>query len=318
MSENDKRRLAAVTGITGFVGGHLAGALARRGWRIRALVRSMPRFDAIPGPAIEVVQGSLADSEALGRLVEGADAVIHLAGAIKGRGRADFLRANAAGTARLVEAWRDHGFVSHFVYLSSMAARVPELSQYAASKSAAEAELSRIDADAPWSILRPAAIYGPGDRETLRIFRTANGPVQPMLNDAEARVTAVHVDDVTNAIIALADRPISGRVFELTDGNYSGYSWRQLTSEAARALGRGPRTVKLPNFAVRALGLAGDAVGVAGGEAMLTTPKAREILHPDWGSDPADQPPPELWQPKTSLSEGFAQTVAWYREHGWL
>ena len=66
-------RLAAVTGITGFIGGHLAGELTRRGWRLRVLVRQMPRLQGLAGPPVEVVQGSLSDQGALRDLVGGAD-----------------------------------------------------------------------------------------------------------------------------------------------------------------------------------------------------------------------------------------------------
>ena len=156
-------RLAAVTGVTGFIGGHLAGELTRRGWRLRVLARSMPRFPALAGPPIEVVQGSLSDPSALRDLVEGADAVLHLAGAIKGSNRNDFMAANAEGTAALAEAWRAHAPEARFLYLSSMVAREPGLSHYAASKRAAEQRLASIGAGADWSILRPAVVYGPGD-----------------------------------------------------------------------------------------------------------------------------------------------------------
>ena len=95
-------RLAAVTGVTGFIGGHLAGELSRRGWRLRVLARSMPRFPGLAGPPVEVIQGSLSDRRSLQGLVAGADAVLHLAGAIKGRNRAEFMAANADGTAARV------------------------------------------------------------------------------------------------------------------------------------------------------------------------------------------------------------------------
>ncbi len=192
-------RLAAVTGITGFIGGHLASELTRRGWRLRVLARSMPRLQRLAGPPVEVVQGSLSDQSALRDLVEGADAVLHLAGAIKGRSRADFMRANAEGTAALAGAWRAHAPDARFVHLSSMAAREPGLSHYAASKHAAEERLQAIGAGADWSILRPAVVYGPGDRETLRIFRAASAPVQPMLNGGDARLTLIHVADLARA-----------------------------------------------------------------------------------------------------------------------
>jgi nucleoside-diphosphate-sugar epimerase len=311
-------RLAAVTGITGFIGGHLAGELTRRGWRLRVLARSMPRSPGVAGPPVEVVQGSLSDPDALQGLVAGADAVLHLAGAIKGRSRADFMAANADGTAALAAAWRAHAPDARFIHLSSMAAREPGLSHYAASKHAAEERLQAIGAGANWCILRPAAVYGPGDRETLRIFRAAAGPLQPMLNGGDARLTVVHVGDLARAIAALLETEQLAACHEITDARHEGYSWDEMARAAASAVGRAARPVRVPGMVIRALGMLGDAAALGGVAGMLTSQKAREILHPDWRSSLASQPPTSLWQPEIDLHHGFAEAVAWYRAAGWL
>lgn len=311
-------RLAAVTGITGFIGGHLAGELTRRGWRLRVLARSMPRFPGLEGPPAEVVQGSLSDREALRGLIEGADAIVHLAGAIKGRNRRGFMLANTDGTAALAAAWRAHAPDARFLHLSSMAAREPGLSHYAASKHAAEQRLRDIGTGAGWCILRPAAVYGPGDRETLRIFRMAGGVVQPMLNRSDARLTVIHVADLVRAMAAVLEAGQTGASYEVTDARHDGYSWDELARAAALALGRSARPVGVPRMAIRVLGLAGDAAALGGLTGMLTSQKVREILHPDWRSDPGSQPPASLWQPGKTLELGFAEAVEWYRAAGWL
>jgi len=311
-------RLAAVTGVTGFIGGHLAGELARRGWRLRVLARSMPRLHGMAGPPVEVVQGSLSDERALRGLVEGADAIVHLAGAIKGRNRNDFMAANAEGTAALAAAWRAHAPDARLIYLSSMAAREPGLSHYAASKRAAEERLVAIGAGADWRILRPAVVYGPGDRETLRIFRAASAPVQPMLNGSDARLTLIHVADLVRAMAALLAAGSASGCHEVTDARHDGYSWDELARAAALALGRAARPLRVPKGVIRALGLVGDVAALGGMAGMLTSQKAREILHCDWRSDKAGQLPARLWQPEITLDQGFAEAVAWYRAAGWL
>jgi nucleoside-diphosphate-sugar epimerase len=311
-------RLAAVTGITGFIGGHLARELTRRGWRLRVLIRSMPQLHGLAGPPVDVVLGSLSDEGALRVLVESADVVFHMAGAIKGRSRADFMRANAGGTAALATAWRAHAPDARFIHLSSMAARAPELSHYAASKLDAETRLRDIGSGADLCILRPAAVYGPGDRETLRVFRAASGPVQPMLNDSDAWLTLIHVTDLVRLMAVLAEAGNVPDFHEVTDARAAGYSWDEITRAAAMALGRAPRPLQIPRIVIRALGLAGDAAALGGVEGMLTSQKVREILHRDWRSDPGSQPPASLWRPKITLDQGFAEVVAWYRNAGWL
>ncbi|MCL5775963.1 NAD-dependent epimerase/dehydratase family protein [Limibaculum sp. FT325] len=313
------RGVAAVTGATGFLGPHVLSALAGRGWRLRMLARRAPAIEAGPEP-VEVVPGDLADPAMLRRLVEGADAIIHLAGTVRARRPADFDAANTEGTARLAETWRQVAPGAHFVLISSMAAREPHLSPYAASKRAGEARLAAIAGEAGgYTILRPAAVYGPGDRETLAVFRAADMAVQPLMNGPAARLCLIHAADVGAAIAAAAASPPGGAVFELSDARHEGYGWAEIAAVAAAALGRTARPLRVPPAVLAALGLAGDAATALGlGTGMLTSAKRREMQHPDWSSRPAAQPPADLWRPVVPLAEGFRQTVSWYRAHGWL
>ncbi|MGL4294298.1 MAG: NAD-dependent epimerase/dehydratase family protein, partial [Aestuariivirga sp.] len=107
----------AITGATGFAGGHAVSELLSRGHRLRALVRD-PQRAHLPA-SVEVVQGDLFDAEALDRLLRGADAVLHLAGAISALTEHDYFRVNAHGTLALAEASLRHG-VKRFVHVSSL------------------------------------------------------------------------------------------------------------------------------------------------------------------------------------------------------
>jgi len=160
-------RLAAVTGATGFVGPHLVAALARHGWTLRLLIRRWTPLPSLPGVEADIVWGDLADEASLKRLVDGADAVVHAAGLIKARRPAEFDAVNRDGTARLSALAPD----VPFLLLSSLAAREPQLSPYAASKRAAEEAIAR--RSGAWLALRAPAVYGPGDRETLAYFKMA-------------------------------------------------------------------------------------------------------------------------------------------------
>ncbi len=316
-------RLAAVTGGTGFLGRHVTAALAAAGWRLRLLTRGggqLPaRVSGGPGSA-EAVLGSLSDRGALEALVDGADAVVHLAGLVRARGRAAFMAANRDGTAALAAAWRARAPGARFVALSSMAAREPAISDYAASKAAGEAELHGPGDHGPGDVvvLRPSAVYGPGDRATLGLFRAAGWPVQPMLNGPVARVALIHAADVAEAVLAAAEGRLPCGTWELTDARRDGYSWAEIVAAAARAGGRAARPVRVPAAALRLAALGGEAARLAGAAPMLGVGKAREILHRDWGSRAEAQPPATAWRPTRDIASGFAETIAWYQEAGWL
>lgn len=313
------RPVAALTGASGFLGRRLAHLLDRAGWQVRALVRRPLDLTLweVPGP--QQVTGDLADEAALSRLVSGADLVIHCAGAVTARNRANFFAANADGARLMAEATSIHAPEARMVLVSSLAAREPQLSDYAASKRAGE-EAARATLSAQNIVVaRPPAIYGPGDRATLDVFRLAETwPVLPVLSAPQARLALIHVDDAAREILRLAAARVAAPVVALGGARPSGYAWREIMHAAGRAVGRSPRLLPV---ATPVLIAAGHALGLAayglGRTPMLSPGKVREMLHPDWSVTET-----ELAKDATSahfdIDAGFEDTVAWYRDKGWL
>ncbi len=306
------RGLVAVTGATGFLGQRLFTALASADWRVRALVRASttPTWQ---GPMPQIVAGDLADTAALARLVEGADAVVHLAGAIKARDRETFFEINEGGALRVAEASGDR----HLVLVSSLAAREPGLSDYAASKRAGE-EAARGAARGPLTIVRPPAIYGPGDRETLVLFKAALGPIMVIPGDRRARLAVAEVGDVTAAIVDLLAAPSPPERLTIGGDRPEGYAWSELAAAAAAAVGGRPRVFGAPPWLLRMAGLASEVNGALRGAApIFTRGKARESLHRDWSVSAAEMGV-SARRAYVPLADGFARTVAWYRAEGWM
>jgi nucleoside-diphosphate-sugar epimerase len=313
-------RVIAVTGATGFVGLHLVAALARERWRVRILARRPPGHESWPGIAVDVVPGSLEDSHALERLTVGADAVVHVAGLIKGRDPAEFMSVNCHGTRAVAQAAQQFAPAARFVVISSLAAREPQLSAYAASKRAGEEAARAIyrDRREQLVIVRPPVIYGPGDRETLAIFKAVSRTFVPVFGSG--RIAIVHVADAAAAIarLAIGNRGAVG-LYALADDNPGGYSSRELMGEAARALGRSPHFAPIPGGVLLAAGQASAWWGRIRGRAhMFTVGKAREMLHPDWSVSGNELIPAAIYRSRIGISEGFRTTVAWYKAAKWL
>src|SRR5437899_2411230 len=209
-------KLAAVTGASGFIGPHLLTALARHGWKVRLLIRRWSPLPSLPGVDAEIVFGDLADEKALQQLVAGVDAIVHAAGLIKARRAADFDTVNREGTARLAALAPD----TRFVLLSSLAAREPQLSAYAASKRAAEQVVAR--RSGPWIAVRAPAVYGPGDRETLAYFRTVARGMAPRPDVADARLSLIHAADLAEGLALTLDHPLAASVYEIDDSREGG------------------------------------------------------------------------------------------------
>jgi nucleoside-diphosphate-sugar epimerase len=305
----------AVTGATGFIGRRLLHGLAAAGYGIRALVRGTPPSDAPAGVAW--IRGDLADSTALSALLAGADAVIHGAGAVKALDRDAFMAANAVGTARLADLAAAQTASPRFVHVSSFAARAPHLSAYAASKAAGEKAVLAHGLRLPAVVLRPPAVYGPGDREALRVLRMAARGVLLVPDVPGARLSLVHVDDAVAAVLAALVLPaLPAGPVEFDDHAAEGYSWVEIAAAAAAALRRPVRTVAVPAAALHLAGaVAGGFARLRGRASVLSRDKVGEILHPDWV---ARTPRLPGYQPRWPLRPGFENTAEWAASRGLL
>lgn len=308
----DARGVVAITGATGFLGRHLVRALAQDGWRPRVLVRRDPVHAFWRDLEVEIVTGDLGSPGALDRLATGAEVFIHVAGLIKSTTLDGFNRINQDGARSAAAAAKAAG--ARFILVSSLAAREPALSNYAASKRAGEDAARAVDPSA--LIVRPPAIYGPGDTETLELFQlAARSPVLPVLSPS-SRIAMIHVQDAAAKLVAFCRTPILG-VVELSDVRRDGYTWTEIMRGAAHAVGSKPRLVRLPDPAVLTAGALVDAWS-----SLTKTPsvfglgKARELLHADW--TPSSAPRAEGVPSVFGLIDGFAHTVDWYRSVGWL
>lgn len=257
--------------------------------------------------------GDLGDEAALGRLCDRADLVIHNAGLVKARSRAAFDAVNVAGARRVALA---AARAPHTLFVSSLTAREPHLSHYSASKRAGEAAMAEVLGDR-LTIARPCAIYGPGDRELLPVFQAAAiSPVLPLLSGV-AKVAMIHVEDAARQVAALAAAQPLRRPVALCDSRIDGYAWRELMAAAARACDRTPRFAAVPKGLIHAIGITNDFTLLLGRTPMLTSAKARELLHPDWAVAPgelAGGTPAAIYD----LESGFSATVAWYRAAAWM
>jgi nucleoside-diphosphate-sugar epimerase len=308
----------AITGGTGFIGRHVIAALAGSGRSLRLLMRN-PAPAAPGGDNADIVRGSLADRDALARLVDGTDTVIHCAGAISAPDRSAYASANIDGTRNLAAAAAAAG-VRRVVHLSSIAAREPALTDYAWSKAESETALAGELPASGFVVLRPPAVYGPGDRATLPLIRQLLQPLVILPVAADQRVSLIFVRDLAAAVATVAGaRSCPSGPFELSDGTPGGYSWPDLVSQAARHSGRSPRTLFLPPPLARLTAhIAMLAARLSGGPPMLTMDKLPELYHRDWVSHAEGLDAATAWRPRVAFAEGLATTLDWYIREGWL
>lgn len=302
----------AITGATGFVGQSLLDLVGEAGLPVNALVRRIAdrRHDRV-----EWVTGDLEDQKALDRLVAGTRGVVHVAGLTNTPDPADFARVNVAGTANVLAAARQAG-VRRFVFVSSLAAREPQLSRYGASKAEAEelVEASGLD----WTIVRPPAVYGPRDVDMFELFRAARFGIVPLPPGGATSI--IQVADLARLLVNLVDAQpalVSKRVFEPDDAREGGWSHKELAQAIGRAVaGRGVLAPHLPRSVLQ--GAAALDRLVRGSKARLTRDRVGYMCHPNWVVRSDRKVPEHVWQPRIGGEEGLKATADWYRAAGWL
>jgi len=298
----------AITGATGFVGSRLLDSARAAGHDVRALTRG-------PRPPVEKVvwiEGTLDDAQALEALAEGSDAIVHVAGLINAPDREAFDAVNVTGMAHMIDAARVAG-VRRFIHISSLAAREPGLSDYGASKARSEQVVAASGLD--WTIVRPPAVYGPGDRETFELFKMARRGIVAL--PPRGHFSVIHVDDLAALVLALVDAEQSfGETYEPDDGREGGWEHRHFARTLSRLFGKRAATVAMPAPVLK--GVARLDRLVRRGKAKLTPDRARYFSHPDWVAAAERKVPASLWTPQVRTPTGLKATAEWYLAQGWL
>jgi nucleoside-diphosphate-sugar epimerase len=299
----------ALTGATGFSGPLILQALLEQGHEVAALAR---RPEALAGQKLQIVAGDLADETALATLVKDTDAVLHVAGATSARNRLGYFRVNLEGTRKLYAVARRAG-VKRFVFVSSLAAREPSLSSYGASKAAAEHFLLGQAGGMEMLVLRAPAIYGPGDRATLQLIKAMQAKTAFIPGHKHSRFAILHVKDFARIAAESVSASRTGLI-ELDDCNGS-YDWNMLAAEHRRITGMPERVIFIPKLVAFAAAAAVEGYSrLTNKPSMTNTGKVNELYHRDWSAQA------ESWPRENAigLAQGLAETLTWYRQHGWL
>lgn len=321
-----------VTGASGFLGGHVAELLAKRGNRVRALVRKTSKRDHLTRlENVELFEGSVEQADRVREAVEGCDAIVHSAGLVKARSGDEFFTVNVGGTSNLVEAAKGRG-LRRFVLVSSLEACGPSsdgtpvsvdqenpVTAYGRSKLAAEKVVLAASNTMPVVVLRPGAIYGPRDVEILEAFKSVQRGLLPVVGGGDAKGVYVYATDCAEACVRAIDADVpSGGVYFVDDG-CGPLSQRRMLEDIERALGRRARLrASLPRGLFMTVARGVEAFGrVANKPVMLTREKASMLLM-DWVCSSEATRDKLGWQPRVRWGDGVALTVQWYRDNGWL
>jgi nucleoside-diphosphate-sugar epimerase len=320
------------------VGSHLAEELVGRGYAVRALVRSAPKW--LGGLPVDTIAGDLHDADALAAGADGAALVAHVAGLTRARTQAELDGANVDGTRAVLDAVRraaEAGGVAPRVLVTSSLeamgpnrigpdglptpateADVPQpVSMYGLSKARMEDAVRRDYAGLGVTVVRPPAVYGPREADLYEMAKGAARGLFPVVGRADVpRVSMVFVRDLVRGMADLAESDAArGETYFV---GTPGFSWAEVQAALEAALGRTTRTLRVPGAVIGAVGAIAERVGgLFGTLPPLTRDKAEAARHA-WVCSSEKAREAVGYAPEVGLAEGWTETVAWYREEGWL
>ncbi len=318
-----------LTGANGFVGSHILDSLQSHGLNTAILLRPSAHKSFVEHniPWAEVHLGSLADPDSLAPALQGVTHVIHCAGATKARRAADFFTTNQLATRRLMEALAKTR-IQRLVHISSLAAAGPSLptqprketdppepvSEYGKSKLAGELEVKNL-CRCEYVILRPPAVYGPRDIEFLKLFRAVRRHVLPCSNQL---LSLVYVKDLARVAVDCLTAPkAAGQIFFVA--HPEALTIRDMGRQVASLMKSWVLRLPMPLPLLWGLCVVAEAgCRVTGKPGVLNLQKLAELRAPGWWCDPGLLRSELGLACATPFREGAAQTVAWYRECGWL
>jgi nucleoside-diphosphate-sugar epimerase len=333
-----------VTGATGFVGTHLAVALATQGDEVTCLVRRTSHVEQLQALGVRLAFGDVNDTDSLLAAVAGQQIVYHLAGrtlALKDR---EFYEVNRRGVAHVAKVCAGQSSPPVLLYVSSLAAAGPAIdgrpriesdapqpvSHYGRSKRGGEHVAESFAYRVPTTVVRPPIVLGEGDRMGLPLFRSVirlGVHLSPALKSQ--RFSLIHVADLVQLIILAAERgkrlaPLGERNGSSGQGYYFGAceqdpTYADLGRLVAQSIGRRVLVIPAAIPVVRTIAAVGEAIAqVSQHPLLMNLDKAREITAGSWVCS-AQAAKDELgFAVGAPLIERLRQTAEWYRQEGWL
>jgi len=319
-----------ITGASGFIGSRLLDVLLESGSDVVAIRRSASP-QASRGRSVTADYANIAELEQL-MAVEKPDYVLHVAGVTKGRSYEDFWQGNVMPTRNLLSALRSaHPELKRFVLVSSLTSYGPSspshplqesdsphpIEHYGKSKLEAEQAVEEEAANIPWTIVRPAAVYGPGDVDYFNLFKSAARGWNAYFGNRQREMSLIYVDDCVRGILEAAQHPACvGKGYFLSTGGP--VTWEQLQDQILSTIQRDVRTVDLPELLVSLAAVGGEIASFIDKKPrLLNRQKAKMGAQNAWTCTSAAAKADFGFEGEVDMVEGVRLTHEWYVENQW-
>jgi nucleoside-diphosphate-sugar epimerase len=324
-----------ITGANGFIGRFIIQSAIEKGWKPYAGVRNGATLDTIKDLECEVVYLNYNSVEQLTQVIDQYrfDYIIHNAGLTRSPSLAELIKVNKSYLQHIVEAMRaSRHVVSKLLYVSSLAAYGPAdqqeegivratsaphpVTHYGYSKLEAEKYLNQ-QRDIPYIIVRPTAVYGPGEKDLLTVFQMIQKHIDLVAGFIPQKLTFVYASDLATLMCDIVASPHVHKAYFASDGQvYLGSQFSQLIK---KSLGKRVIKIKLPIPLIRTIAFLSEKIGtITNNYPVLNIDKVNEIKARNWSVDISETVADIGYTPSIDLSKGVPITAQWYKDNKWL
>lgn len=333
----EAKKSILITGASGFIGKHLAKLCIDKGFAVHALVRKTSEVTYLKSLGANILYADLGFTKSILKVFReltdlglSVDYVIHAAALTKAKSEKEFLDVNTKSTLHLLSAIQQANLnLKKFVFISSLAASGPEtfgrtiqidqdkpITKYGRSKLQAERIVKSFET-IPHVILRPTAVYGPGEKDLLSVFKIVHKGINPTLGFNKQQLTFIYVRDLAELIVSALTSNKVNKTYFITDTRI--YDKTEFATTISHFTDKKVLNIKLPLTLVKGISFLAENISSAfGKQSPLTLEKYKELTAESWNCDVANTFKELNYTPVYSLEEGIKETSSWYKKHNWI
>jgi nucleoside-diphosphate-sugar epimerase len=319
-----------ITGATGFIGKHLAIALAKRGRSIKCLVRKTSQTNFLEQLGAELTYGDMNDTISLKKALEDVDTIYHAAGEVFAAQEENYYRVNVSGLKNLLEAC-SNASVKKIIHFSSSSATGPNpqrdvpvtedspcrpITPYGMSKLEGEKIICQLSKQyhIPIIIIRPPLVYGPGVSQSSRVLMFLNFINKGLfrtIGDGNNLVSLCYIDNLIHGLLlAEAEKKAEGQIYFLSDSRP--YTVNEIAATIAQEQGKPIPSSHIPLWAASPLSVGlGLLAKLFSFNSPLTRNTVRELKN-NWFIDISKAQQDLGYQPCVEFKDGVRKTVEWF------
>ncbi len=319
----------AITGANGFIGSFLVKELLKKKFSVTCLVRKKSNIELLPVNC-DIARIDYEDKTQLKKLFKDHEILIHNAALTKAKNREEFKENNIDLTGSLVEIYNSLNSLKQFVFISSQAASGPSkkdhpkketdecnpVSNYGKSKLAAE-ELIRTQSEKPWTIIRPAAVFGPGDKDFLIYFKLLKRHISLFAGNKNKQLGLIFVRDLIDLIIStLNNKHAFNQIFFASGLNVN---LREFSKNLEKALRTSSLKITIPGLFLDIIAVFSEFISIFNKKPpLLNKDKIKELKQESWLVSNEKSKKMLGFEPSKNLLENLILTYDWYRENNWM